>query len=65
MIRHVLKDGTVLDDITGYVVNKKDAPMVYDLVERISRGRDNEGKNQKRNIKNHLSDCNDVVGYIN
>ncbi len=65
MIRHVLMDGTVTDDITGHVVQRKDAPMVYDLVERISRGRKNEGKNQKYNFKNHLSDCSDVVDYIN
>lgn len=37
MVKHILKDGTQVKDITGHVVRKKDAPMVYDLVERISR----------------------------
>ena len=41
MIKHILKDGTEVKDITGHVVKKEDAPMVYDLVERISR---KEGK---------------------
>lgn len=32
---HVLKDGTVLKDITGHVVKEKDAPSVYALMEKM------------------------------
>lgn len=32
MVRHILKDGTVLKDITGYVVKKKDVPNVYAVI---------------------------------
>ena len=34
MITHILKDGTVLKDITGHTVTRKDAPTVYTLMER-------------------------------
>lgn len=34
MITHILKDGTVLKDITGHLVTRKDAPTVYTLLER-------------------------------
>ena len=37
MVRNVLKDGTVLDDITGHVVKRKDAPEVYEMMEQIKR----------------------------
>ena len=37
MIKHVLKDGTVLADMTGHVVKKEDAPMVYQIIEQITR----------------------------
>ena len=43
MITHVLKDGTVLKDITGHKVTKKDAPRVYQLLER-KRGETNGDK---------------------
>lgn len=49
MIRHVLKDGTVLQDITGHKVTKKDAPRVYQLLER-KRGEAN-GSNIRTNKK--------------
>lgn len=42
MVKHVLKDGTVLEDITGHVVKEADCPMVYALLERIERERNEE-----------------------
>ena len=39
MVKHVMKDGTVLDDITGHVVRKKDVPSIYALIEEINRKR--------------------------
>jgi len=42
MITHILKDGTVLKDIKGHKVTRKDAPRVYELLER-KRGEANGG----------------------
>ena len=35
-VTHVLRDGTVLDDISGKVVQVKDAKQVYLLIDKIS-----------------------------
>ena len=43
MVKHILKDGTVKEDITGHKVKKKDVPEYYDLVNRVR-----EGKHEKR-----------------
>lgn len=45
MIRHHLKDGTVLTDITGHVVKKEDAPIAYAIIDKMNIER--ERKNQK------------------
>ena len=42
-IRHVLKDGRVLDDISGIVIKKEDCPEVYRVIEKIRR---EKGKNE-------------------
>ena len=42
MVKHILKDGTVLDDITGHVVKKEDVPMAYELMEKMNAERSNE-----------------------
>ena len=34
MIIHILKNGTVLQDITGHVVKKEENPMVYRILDR-------------------------------
>ena len=36
MIYHILKDGTVLEDITGHVVQVEDAEPVYRLMRAIN-----------------------------
>jgi len=33
MIKHVLKDGRVLDDISGHKVTRKDNPIIYQIIE--------------------------------
>ena len=43
MITHILKDGTVLQDITGHKVTRKDAPRVYQILEK-KRGETNGDK---------------------
>ena len=39
MIRHILKDGTALEDITGHTVKREDAPTVYEILERLKKKR--------------------------
>lgn len=46
MIRHILKDGTILQDITGHKVKQESAPMVYQIIEQMER----EGKNERNHI---------------
>jgi hypothetical protein len=36
-IKHVLKDGTVLDDISGIVITREDNPEIYRVVEKIRK----------------------------
>lgn len=45
MITHKLKDGTVLDDITGHKVSRKDVPEAYELMERMN---EKEKKDEKK-----------------
>lgn len=46
MIVHVLKDGTVLEDITGHVVRVEDAEPVYKLMDAINREANHEKTNR-------------------
>ena len=47
MVKHVLKDGTVLEEITGHVVKKEDALLVYQIMERLREKRkEKENGNQ-------------------
>ena len=34
---HILKDGSVVKDITGHVVRMEDARPLYDLIDNINR----------------------------
>ena len=34
---HILKDGSVIKDITGHVVRMEDAGPLYDLIDEINR----------------------------
>ena len=45
MVTHILKDGTVLKDITGHVVKREDVPTVYSLIERMKGKAQKEEKN--------------------
>ena len=47
MIKHILKDGTVLQDITGHIIKQEDAPMVYQIIEQMER---EEKKNDTDNL---------------
>jgi hypothetical protein len=39
MVYHILKDGSVVKDITGKVVKVKDAEAVYNLISKINKGK--------------------------
>ena len=47
MITHILKNGTVLEDITGHVIKQDDVPMVYQIIEQMER-------EDKENERNHI-----------
>lgn len=38
-IKHVLKSGEVLEDITGYVITRDQNPEIYRVIEQISKKR--------------------------
>lgn len=40
MIRHFLKNGTEVPDITGHVVRREDVPILYQMLERGIHGLD-------------------------
>jgi hypothetical protein len=45
-IKHILKDGTVLEDISGLVITKEQNPEVYRIIEQIRKKE--RGKNEKK-----------------
>lgn len=49
MIRHHLKDGRILTDITGHVVKKEDVPLVYSLIDQINE--EKRAKKQNEGIR--------------
>ena len=53
MITHILRDGTVLKDITGHVVRVKDAETVYKLLkERKKHANELDDKYEYQSKKN-------------
>jgi hypothetical protein len=41
MIKHVLKDGSVVDSIEGHMIKAADYPVLYEVVNRIQKEGDN------------------------
>ena len=42
MVKHVLKDGTCIDNIEGHVVKVEDAKVLYALIDELNeKGREN------------------------
>lgn len=39
MIRHILKDGTVLTDISGHIVKMEDAEIAYQIMDELNEER--------------------------
>ncbi|MBR2540388.1 MAG: hypothetical protein IKE85_06130 [Mogibacterium sp.] len=46
-IKHVLKNGEVLEDITGYVISREQNPEVYRVIDQIRKK--GSGKNETKN----------------
>lgn len=46
MIKHILKDGTEVSDITGKVIKAKDFPILYETINRISKKGGDHKKNE-------------------
>ncbi len=36
-IRHILKDGTEVDDVTGHVIKAKEHAVLYEVINRINQ----------------------------
>lgn len=36
-VKHVLRSGEVLEDISGHVIKKEDCPELYRIIEKIRR----------------------------
>ncbi len=36
MIKHILKDGTEVDDITGKVIKAEQHPVLYEVISKIA-----------------------------
>ena len=49
MIKHILKDKTVLQDIAGHVVKQSDAPLVYQIMEQMKKEKEGENGTGGRN----------------
>lgn len=47
MVRHILKDGTELKDITGKKVKKEENPTVYELIGSIERRVNGKGSKER------------------
>lgn len=39
MVIHILKNGTILSDITGHVVTEHDAPLAYNIIDQMNESR--------------------------
>ena len=51
MVVHVLKDGTIVPDITGHVVNQQDVPVLYQMIDKINSDSQIHGENRSENQK--------------
>lgn len=52
LVKHVLKDGTILDDISGHVVKKQDVGEFYSILGRIQKGECYESNLEKETTCN-------------
>ena len=48
---HILKDGSVLKDITGHVVKMEDASPLYQLIDKINREGSRKCVHKEKEVK--------------
>jgi hypothetical protein len=48
MVKHITRDGQVLQDITGHKIRKEDAPEIYEILERIRE------RGERKNGQHHI-----------
>lgn len=51
MVKHIMKNGQVLEDITGHVVTREAVPVVYEIASRM---RKKEKKDEQSRAKQDL-----------
>ena len=56
MVKHVMKDGTVRKSIDGYTVTRKQAPVVYEILNRIEREKRHEQSRTRQDIQKKRTD---------
>ena len=61
MVKNILKDGTVIEDLTGYVVTKEACPEVYKFMERFLRME--EAPDNRRQVKRRKDGEEDQCGH--
>lgn len=52
MIRHHLKDGTILTDIRGHVVKREDVPLAYAIIDRMNDDRERMRSHEENSERN-------------
>ena len=45
MIRHILRDGTQLNDVEGHIIKQTEIKTIYQLIEAINERKSNEKEN--------------------
>ena len=55
MIRHIFKDGTTSDDITGHLVTRKDCPEAYAAMERMTTNDNSRQTNGRETARPEIS----------
>lgn len=48
---HILKDGSIVEDITGHIVRIEDAGPLYELIDSINRGSKKIIHKKKQEVK--------------
>lgn len=41
-IRHILKDGTEVEDVTGHVIKAKEHSVLYEIINKISEAKEGQ-----------------------
>lgn len=56
MITHVMKDGTVRKSIDGYTLKREQAPVVYEILNRIEMEKRHEQSRTRQDFQKKRTD---------